>query len=136
MNIVNIVRQTRYLVIIPIIGLALSAAVLFVADHFIHFRVLPLSAGRTEVRTTWFVHKDAVEGVDYDVKRLTEVWEVTNDQDRILVENNHLGIASDAYRPGPYAQSETPLMDFCDWYTERMDGFFNTPGRRMPQAAE
>lgn len=108
----------------------------FVADHFIHFRVLPLSAGRTEVRTTWFVHKDAVEGVDYDVKRLTEVWEVTNDQDRILVENNHLGIASDAYRPGPYAQSETPLMDFCDWYTERMDGFFNTPGRRMPQAAE
>ena len=31
MNIVNIVRQTRYLVIIPIIGLALSAAVLFVA---------------------------------------------------------------------------------------------------------
>lgn len=31
MNIVTIVRQTRYLVIIPIIGLALSAAVLFVA---------------------------------------------------------------------------------------------------------
>ncbi len=31
MNIVNIVRKTRYLVIIPIIGLALSAAVLFVA---------------------------------------------------------------------------------------------------------
>jgi uncharacterized membrane protein YqhA len=31
MNIVNIVRQTRYLAIIPIIGLALSAAVLFVA---------------------------------------------------------------------------------------------------------
>ncbi len=31
MNIVSIVRHTRYLVIIPIIGLALSAAVLFVA---------------------------------------------------------------------------------------------------------
>ena len=31
MNIVNIVRQTRYVVIVPIIGLALAAAVLFVA---------------------------------------------------------------------------------------------------------
>ena len=31
MKLVNIVRQTRYVVIIPIIGLALSAAVLFVA---------------------------------------------------------------------------------------------------------
>ena len=31
MNIVSIVRKTRYLVIIPIAGLALAAAVLFVA---------------------------------------------------------------------------------------------------------
>jgi glycine betaine catabolism A len=108
----------------------------FLADHTVHFRVLPLSAGRTEVRTTWLVHAEAEEGVDYDVKRLTEVWEVTNDQDRTLVQNNHLGIASDVYRPGPYAPSEAPLADFCDWYTERMTGFWGAPAGRMPQAAE
>src|SRR3546814_19719504 len=49
------------------------------------------------------VHKDAVEGVDYDLKTLTEVWNATNDQDRRLVEQNQLGINSPAYEPGPYA---------------------------------
>ena len=38
----------------------------FLSDHIIHFRVLPISANRTAVRTTWLVHEDAVEGVDYD----------------------------------------------------------------------
>ncbi|MEI4557874.1 SRPBCC family protein, partial [Klebsiella pneumoniae] len=75
----------------------------FLADHIIHFRVLPLSAGRTAVRTTWLVHEDAVEGVDYDVERLTRVWIATNDQDARLAQINHEGIASMAYRPGPYA---------------------------------
>src|SRR5262249_27427931 len=51
----------------------------FLADHILHFRVIPLSANTTAVRTTWLVHEDAVEGVDYDIKRLTEVWTATND---------------------------------------------------------
>ncbi|HEV2677533.1 MAG TPA: aromatic ring-hydroxylating dioxygenase subunit alpha, partial [Aliidongia sp.] len=88
----------------------------FLADHIIHFRVLPLSADRTAVRTTWLVHEDAVEGVDYDVRRLTEVWTATNDQDRRLAENNHRGIRSSAYRPGPFAPSEFMLKNFSDWY--------------------
>lgn len=33
------------------------------------------------MRTTWLVHRDAVEGVDYDLNRLTNVWEITNQQD-------------------------------------------------------
>ena len=42
--------------------------------HAITFRLRPISALETEVQTKWLVHKDAVEGVDYDLKRLTEVW--------------------------------------------------------------
>ena len=61
----------------------------------------PVSATETEVCTKWLVHKDAREGVDYDLKRLTEVWVNTNDEDRVVVENNQQGILSPAYRPGP-----------------------------------
>ena len=48
-----------------------------------------------------FVHKDAVEGRDYDLTRLTEVWEATNDEDRRIVEENQQGINSPGYVPGP-----------------------------------
>lgn len=99
----------------------------FVSDHIIHFRVIPLGPDRTEVRTTWLVHEDAVEGVDYDIKRLTEVWLATNDEDRILAENNHRGIRSSAYRPGPYAPSEFMLNNFSDWYTGKMTDFVSGP---------
>jgi len=101
----------------------------FLSDHIIHFRVLPLSANRTAVRTTWLVHEDAVEGVDYDVQRLTEVWIATNDQDRILAERNHLGIQSKAYEPGPFAPSEFMLNNFSEWYVGKMATFAGEPAR-------
>jgi Rieske 2Fe-2S family protein len=102
----------------------------FLADHIMHFRVIPLSADTTAVRTTWLVHEDAVEGVDYDIKRLTEVWVATNDQDRRLAENNHVGIASPAYTPGPFAPSEFMLNIFSDWYAGKIDHFLHPPSRR------
>ena len=43
----------------------------FLSDHVLNFRVLPISATETEVTTTWLVHKDAVEGRDYDLTRLS-----------------------------------------------------------------
>lgn len=42
-------------------------------DHAISFRVLPLNAEETAVTTKWLVHKDAVEGVDYNLEELTHV---------------------------------------------------------------
>ena len=106
----------------------------FLSDNIIHFRVLPLAADRTELRTTWLVHEDAVEGVDYDVKRLTEVWDATNHQDSHLAQINHQGIASRAYRPGPYAPSEFMLTQFTDWYAAKMGEHFGAP--HLMQAAE
>lgn len=99
----------------------------FLADHIIHFRVLPLSAGRTALRTTWLVHEDAVEGVDYDVRRLTEVWTATDAQDAELAAVNHVGIRSMAYRPGPYSPSEFMLTQFTNWYAGRMAEFVGAP---------
>lgn len=87
-------------------------------DHAISFRVLPISAEETMVTTKWLVHKDAVEGVDYDLDELTHVWIQTNDQDRQIVEENAIGIRSPAYQPGPYSvEHEGGVMQFLEWYT-------------------
>ncbi len=93
----------------------------FLSDHVLNFRVLPISATETEVVTTWLVHKDAVEGRDYDLTRLTEVWEATNDEDRRVVEENQKGINSPAYEPGPYSlRQESGVIQFVDWYVRTM----------------
>ncbi len=106
----------------------------FLSDHSIVFRLTPISATQTEVTTKWLVHKDAVEGVDYDLQRLTEVWNATNSEDQEVVENNHRGILSPGYEPGPYSpEHEAGVMQFCDWYTAAMTG---GPVERQLAAAE
>ncbi|MCM2972677.1 aromatic ring-hydroxylating oxygenase subunit alpha [Larsenimonas suaedae] len=93
----------------------------FMGDHAIVFRVLPLSAQKTLVTTKWLVHKDAVEGEDYNPDELRRVWDATNDQDRKLAEENQRGINSQAYQPGPYSKTyEFGVIDFLAWYSEQM----------------
>lgn len=93
----------------------------FMADHAVTFCALPLGPDRTLLRTTWLVHKDAVEGVDYDLANLTGVWEATNRQDAELVGIAQAGIRSPAYRPGPYSPYTEGLVEqFCAWYVQRM----------------
>ena len=93
----------------------------FLGDHCLLFRVTPLSATRTEVCTRWLVHKDAQEGVDYDLERLTAVWLATNDEDREIVEGNQRGILSPAYQPGPYApREEAGVIQFTNWYAQTL----------------
>ena len=93
----------------------------FLPDHAIVFRILPISPTETQVTTHWLVHKDAVEGQDYDVNRLTEVWEHTNEEDREVVENNQRGILSPAYEPGPYSPvQESGNIQFVDWYASTL----------------
>jgi Rieske 2Fe-2S family protein len=93
----------------------------FMGDHAVTTMVIPLSAGETLIRTKWLVHKDAVEGVDYDIDRLTHVWKMTNAQDAALVGLAHAGIGSRGYMPGEYSRfTEGQLDDFARWYVERM----------------
>jgi glycine betaine catabolism A len=86
-------------------------------DHAISFRVLPLGPTETQLTTKWLVHKDAREGVDYDLSRLTEVWLATNEEDRRVCQENQLGVNSPAYTPAPYSPiQEAGVMQFVDWY--------------------
>lgn len=93
----------------------------FMSDCVISFVVLPVDAEHTLVRTTWLVHKDAVEGVDYDLENLTTVWNATNQQDADLVALGGKGIKAAAYQPGPYsADSEYLVEKFVKWYIDRL----------------
>ncbi|WP_159587765.1 hypothetical protein [Chelativorans xinjiangense] len=42
----------------------------FRGDHAVTTFILPLAPRQTLVRTRWLVHKDAMEGIDYDLDRL------------------------------------------------------------------
>ena len=93
----------------------------FLSDQCLVFRMMPVSATQTQVTTTWLVNKDAVEGQDYDLRRLTEVWIATNDEDRRIVEENQRGILSPAYEPGPYSVNhESGVIQFVEWYAALM----------------
>ena len=94
----------------------------FMSDHIVTFSALPIDAEHTLVRSTWLVHKDAVEGLDYDINRLSEVWRATNKQDSNLVERTQRGVKSDQYEPGPYSPYTEELVEkFTNWYIQRLE---------------
>jgi Rieske 2Fe-2S family protein len=92
----------------------------FMSDHILTFAVFPIDRERTLVRTTWLVNADAEEGKDYDVEKLTQVWDATNNQDAHFVAETQRGTASPEYVPGPLSGSEFLVDLFHRWYDERM----------------
>ena len=94
----------------------------FMSDHIVTFSALPIDAEHTHLRTTWLAHKDAVEGVDYDLDNITRVWKATNKQDSTLVERTQRGVKNDQYKPGPYSPYTEELVEkFTNWYIQRLE---------------
>jgi phenylpropionate dioxygenase-like ring-hydroxylating dioxygenase large terminal subunit len=91
-----------------------------VSDYVWTMKLTPISASETLVDFCWLVDKDAEEGRDYTIDRLTEFWDKTGKQDGDLCENNFRGIETSAYRPGPYAPVEDQVINFVDWCVERL----------------
>jgi Rieske 2Fe-2S family protein len=92
----------------------------FLSDHILTFAVFPIDRERTLVRTTWLVNADAEEGKDYDVEKLTHVWDATNNHDAHFVAETQRGTASPEYVPGPLSGTEFMVDLFHRWYDERM----------------
>ena len=91
----------------------------FCCDHVVTFSLTPLAADKTLLRTSWLVHEDAVEGVDYDPDHIAALWRTTNNQDGHFSSINHQGICTDGYRQGPYAVEEKLVEDFKNFYVEK-----------------
>lgn len=89
-------------------------------DHGVIYRFIPRTVDRTEMEVLWLVHQDAVEGVDYDVTRLTWLWKTTSAEDKKIVEMNQAGVNSRFFEPGPYSTQETYAGRFVDWYLQEL----------------
>jgi Rieske 2Fe-2S family protein len=99
-------------------------------DYAVIHAFMPTSAGRTVLKCDWLVHRDAVEGVDYEIKDVVVVWHQTNLQDIALCESAQRGISSSAYQPGPLSAMREPfVMRFHDAYAQGLrDGLAGAAG--------
>lgn len=91
-----------------------------VSDYIWTMRITPVDAATTDVEFCWLTDANAVEGKDYSLSHLTEFWERTGGQDGKLCEDNFLGIKTNAYRPGPYAEVENQVVNFIDWCVKQL----------------
>jgi Rieske 2Fe-2S family protein len=89
-------------------------------DHGVIYQFIPRTVDRTDMEVIWLVHQDAVEGVDYDVGRLTWLWKTTSAEDKKIVEMNQAGVNSRFFEPGPYSLQETYAARFVDWYLDEL----------------
>ncbi len=78
-------------------------------DYVMVHQIWPQSPGRALIECDWFFHRDAAEvsDPDYNPADAIEFWDMTNKQDWHVCELSQLGIASRAYRPGPYSPRES-----------------------------
>ena len=79
-------------------------------------RITPLGPLDTDITMTWLVHKDAIEGVDYNLESIIWLDHVTMIQDDKITKNTQAGVNSRAYTPGPYATLEKLIRDIHQNY--------------------
>ncbi|MEO0397899.1 MAG: aromatic ring-hydroxylating dioxygenase subunit alpha [Pseudomonadota bacterium] len=86
-------------------------------DHSVLYRFIPRGLTETDVEIIWFVRGDAVEGVDYDVEKLTALWHHTTLEDKYIITQNNAGVNSFFFEPGPiHPQKERHIGYFNEWY--------------------
>lgn len=94
--------------------------VMFV-DHAVSLELTPLSVDQSLFISEWYVHEDAVEGVDYDKDELKAVFHVTNQEDKAFGERNYQGISSSRFEPGPlHPRREDGIIATYDLYRQMM----------------
>jgi glycine betaine catabolism A len=78
-------------------------------EYVMVHQLWPQSPDRTLIQCDWFFHPDAagVSDPSYNPDDAVEFWDMTNKQDWHVCELSHQGIASRAYRPGPYSPRES-----------------------------
>ncbi len=76
-------------------------------DYVMVHLLWPQAPDRTRVVCDWLFHSDAFARSDFHPEDAVEFWDMTNRQDWHVCELSQQGIASRAYRPGPYSPRES-----------------------------
>jgi Rieske 2Fe-2S family protein len=108
-------HRAYYYTICPTMLLSLQAE--YAMAHVIR----PLAVDRTRVICQLLFAPGEMERPDFDISAVAMFWDTTNRQDWHVSELSQLGIASRAYRPGPYARSEGLLEGFDRHYLGVME---------------
>jgi len=85
-------------------------------DHGVMYLFVPRGPQKTDMEIVWLVRDDAREGEDYELSRLTWMWDVTSIADKRIIDQNQKGVNSTFYRPGPYHPMEDQSVSFGEWY--------------------
>ena len=85
------------------------------SDHVVCYVFTPVDIDNSRCQIYWLVRGDAEENRDYDVDRLTWLWDVTTRADKKIITNNSIGIHSSHYRPGPFSEMESAESAWIDW---------------------
>ena len=76
-------------------------------DYVMVHQLWPQSANRVTILCDWLFHPDAFGHADFRPEDAIEFWDMTNRQDWRVCELSQQGIASRAYKPGPYSPRES-----------------------------
>jgi Rieske 2Fe-2S family protein len=87
-------------------------------DYALVYRLFPFAADRTRIDFSILFHPACAGPLD-DV---VEFWKRTNDEDRAICERQQLGVASGAWSPSCYTQSEDGMHAFDKLVAEHLLG--------------
>ena len=85
------------------------------SDHVVAYVFTPVDMNNCKCKIYWLVRSDAEEGKDYDVGRLTWLWDITTKADKTIIVNNSKGIHSRYYEPGPFSGMEQDETSYIEW---------------------
>ena len=93
---------------------------LIYSDHMVGYRFLPKAIDECMCDIFWYVRGDAREGTDYNLDKLTWLWDVTTQADKTIITNNQKGVNSAYYVPGPLSKMESFEQHFINWYLKSL----------------
>ncbi len=99
-------RRVYYYAIFPNLLLSLHP------DYVMYHTVWPEAPDRTRITCSWLFHPATPGDARFDPGGGIEFWDRTNREDWRICERSQLGVASRAYRPGPYSRRETLPAQF------------------------
>jgi Rieske 2Fe-2S family protein len=89
-------------------------------DHVVCYVFTPVDHKNTNCEIYWLVRGDAEEGKDYDVDKLTWLWDVTTQADKEIIVNNSKGVHSKYYEPGPFSGMERLENLYIEWILKEL----------------
>jgi len=89
-------------------------------EYVMVHQLWPKSPERTLIVCDWFFHPDAFQREKFHPDDAIEFWDTTNRQDWHVCELSQQGIASRAYRPGPFSSRESIPAAWDRYYLQTM----------------